>query len=341
MKAIKQFYEEKYKILLIIPFILLFAAFVQIGLQTAATGDFVNKGVSLSGGSTITITDTTTSLETIESTLQQEFPNAELSARTLGKTGIIIESTIQDETNLQLLTDSITELAGVTEDQLTTEVMGSSLGESFFKQTMIALLVAFLLMGVVVFLYFRTLAPSLAVILAAGSDIIITVAIFNLTGQKLQTAGIAALLMLIGYSVDTDILVTTHLLKRRGQKQLMKRVYEAMKTGLTMVATTIIVLIITLILVKSEIVKQIALILVIGLLVDLIMTWIQNVGILRLYLESVGEKHERQKEQVQAKEHSKQHKHHSKQKESKAPKTTAELHQEIMKDADKKELHTQ
>jgi len=31
-------------------------------------------------------------------------------------------------------------------------------------------------------------------------------------------------------------------------------------------------------------VKQIMIILLIGLLVDLLMTWIQNVGILRLYL---------------------------------------------------------
>ena len=57
---------------------------------------------------------------------------------------------------------------------------------SFFIQTMMALLVAFLLMGIVVFIYFRSPIPSLAVILAAGSDIICTVAIFNLTGEKLS-----------------------------------------------------------------------------------------------------------------------------------------------------------
>jgi preprotein translocase subunit SecF len=66
---------------------------------------------------------------------------------------------------------------------------------------------------------------------------------------------------------------------------IMERVYSAMNTGLTMSATTLSVVLVTLIFVKSEIVKQIMIILFIGLIVDLIMTWIQNVGILRLHLE--------------------------------------------------------
>ena len=38
-----------------------------------------------------------------------------------------------------------------------TEIMGSSLGASFFKETIIALILAFILMGFVVFLYFKTI----------------------------------------------------------------------------------------------------------------------------------------------------------------------------------------
>ena len=139
-------------------------------------------------------------------------------------------------------------------------------------------------MGIVVFIYFKTFAPSMAVILAALSDIVVTLGVFNLTGIKLSTAGIAAFLMLIGYSVDTDILLSTRVLKRK-EGSVMDRVYSAMKTGLTMSATTLSAVLIALIFVQSEIVKQIMIILFIGLLVDLIMTWIQNVGILRLYLE--------------------------------------------------------
>ena len=172
-----------------------------------------------------------------------------------------------------------------------TEVMGSSLGASFFKETMIALLLAFLFMGFVVFLYFRTIIPSLAVILAAFSDIIVTLAIVNLLGIKLSTAGIAAFLMLIGYSVDTDILLTTRMLKRK-EGSLNERIMEAMKTGLTMTITTLAVVTLALIFSQSNTIQQIMLILFIGLFVDIINTWIQNVGILRWYLEKYGKNKE-------------------------------------------------
>jgi len=95
--------------------------------------------------------------------------------------------------------------------------------------------------------------------------------------------------MLIGYSVDTDILLSTRVLKRK-EGSIMDRVYNAMRTGLTMSATTLSAVLVALIFVQSEIVKQIMIILFIGLLVDLIMTWIQNVGILRIYLEKKRKK---------------------------------------------------
>jgi len=287
--SFKTIYEKKYKFLLIIPFILIVLAIIQIGVQTAVTGDFVNKGISLKGGSTITVEyDSSISVQTIESMLNEKFPLAEVSIRVLSSAGkttaIAIDSDAQDNDEIDVLVKVVKSELNIKDDQYSVEVMGSSLGTSFFKQTVFALLIAFVLMGIVVFIYFRTLAPSLAVILAAFSDIVVTLAIFNLTGMKLSTAGIAAFLMLIGYSVDTDILLSTRVLKRK-DGTVMERIYGAMKTGLTMSSTTISAVLVALLFVQSEVVKQIMLILFIGLLVDLIMTWIQNVGVLRIYLE--------------------------------------------------------
>ena len=285
---IKSIYEHKYKKLLLIPFIILILALVQIGAQYAITGDFVNKGISLKGGSTVTIDyDDSINLDQLESFLSSEFPLADLSIRTISSAGkttsIAVDSDAQEKAEIDNLLKSIKGYTNLGEDAYTVETMGSSLGNSFFKQTALALLIAFILMGIVVLIYFRTIVPSMAVILAALSDIIVTLAIFNLTGIKLSTAGIAAFLMLIGYSVDTDILLSTRLLKRKGE--IMSKVYGAMKTGLTMSATTLTAVLVALIFVQSDIIKQIMMILFIGLLVDLVMTWIQNVGILRLYLD--------------------------------------------------------
>ena len=53
--SVKNIYENQYKKLLIIPFLILLLAFVQIGYQLAATGDFINRDVSLKGGGTVTV----------------------------------------------------------------------------------------------------------------------------------------------------------------------------------------------------------------------------------------------------------------------------------------------
>ncbi len=286
---LRHIYEQKYKYLLIIPMALLFLAILQISLQYAITGDFVNRGITLKGGSTISIDyDAVISPEELELFFQEKFPQGDITVRTIssaGKiTGLAIDSDAQQDSEISVLLAALGEKVSLVEGEYSVEIIGSSLGNNFFTQTMISLLVAFLLMGIVVMLYFRIMIPSLAVILAGFSDIVVTLAIFNLTGIKLSTAGVAAFLMLIGYSVDTDILLTSRVLKQH-QGTEMERIYGAIKTGLTMTTTTLVALIIGLIFVQSEVVKQIMIIVFIGILVDMVMTWIQNVAILRMYLE--------------------------------------------------------
>ena len=62
---------------------------------------------------------------------------------------------------------------------------------------------------------FRTFIPSIAVIFAAFADIVMSLALVDYLGIKISAAGIAAFLMLVGYSVDTDILLTSRALKRK------------------------------------------------------------------------------------------------------------------------------
>ncbi len=291
MNIIKKIYERHYKKLLVIPIALLVLALVQITAQGISTGDFINKGVSLKGGLSITI-EKSADISALQGNLDSRFPGADIHVRALSEAGMQV-GTIVEATGVEsdkLIRDLESEM-GLEKEEYNIEIMGSSLGESFFQETVKAMIIAFIFMGIVVFFYFRSFVPSLAVILAAFSDIVVTMSIVNLTGMRLSTAGIAAFLMLIGYSVDTDILLTTRMLKRR-QGTVMERVYGAMKTGLTMNITTMTAIVVALILAQSDVIKQIMIILLIGLVVDMINTWIQNVGILRMYLKK-GIKDER------------------------------------------------
>jgi len=288
------FYDKNYKQLLIIPFLLLLLAFGQIGYQLATTGEFITKGVSLKGGTTVTI-PTEESIDTVnfKEVLEENQPGNDFDVRILKtagmQTAIIVESDITEKEDSDSMLMEIEDYTDIEKKNYNVDIIGSSLGESFFKEIMLALLIAFVFMGIVVFLYFRTIVPSLAVILAAFSDMVITVAIINIAGIRVSTAGIAAFLMLIGYSIDTDILLSTRLIKRK-QGTIFDRIIQSAKTGLTMNFTTLAAVTIVLLLSKSEVLTQIMTILLIGLLVDLVNTWIQNAGILRWYLE--GKKNE-------------------------------------------------
>ena len=110
--SLKNFYEQRYKTLLIIPFLLLLGAFLQIGLQYSATGDFVNRGITLKGGSTITIDyNEAMDLDLLQSFLNEQLPLAEVSVRTISSAGSIVSVAIdadaQESAEINVLLDVV------------------------------------------------------------------------------------------------------------------------------------------------------------------------------------------------------------------------------------------
>ena len=279
-------YDKQYKKLLILSFLILFACIGVLVHHKITTGEFVEKGVSLKGGITMTIPVTQADIPELQHALDTRFPHADISVRSVTEAGelkaLIVEaSDVTEEQLIAALRDNGLPMQSGT---FSSEVMGSSLGESFYRQTLIAIAVAFLFMSIVVFITFRVPMPSLYVILCAISDIISVLAVIDLLGIKLSTAGVAALLMLIGYSVDTDILLTTKVLRGK-QGTVFERMTGTMKTGLLMSITAFAATTVGHIVIQSDVVKQIMLIISIGMVFDIIYTWLQNAGILRWYLE--------------------------------------------------------
>ncbi|MFH1642914.1 MAG: hypothetical protein ABIC04_08530 [Nanoarchaeota archaeon] len=294
LEKVTKFFDINYKKMLIIPIALLILSIILISYKGITTGEIIDKDVSLKGGITVTIMgDQNIDIIKLQESLAAEFLGNEIGVRSLQKgatiSGIIITSDIDGtkKGELELFMASIENNLGrkLLEKDYSIEVIGSALGASFFKEIVRALIIAFIFMGIVVLIYFRVLVPSLIVILAAFSDIIVTLAIINLMGLKINTAGIAAFLMLIGYSVDTDILLSTKVLKKSEGRTVFESIINAMKTGLMMTFTTICAIVVALIFTQSEIIRQIMIILLVGLIVDLINTWLGNGALLRLYVE--------------------------------------------------------
>jgi preprotein translocase subunit SecF len=294
-KEKKSFYNKYYKQLLIIPAIVLLIALISIGVQIAESGSFINKGISLSSGTSVTLTKADVDRTTIEEGLISEFPEVTINIRTIEEggvqSGLIIDSDISSEQDdvTTAFVSKVKELSGAVDDEMSVDSVGESLGSSFFRQTMIALAIGFILMAIVVFIYFKSFVPGSLVVLAALTDIIITIGVLNLFDIKVGTSGIAALLMLIGYSVETDILLTMRVLKRKENQTVYGQIISSFKTGFTMNIATLVAVLAGLLVAQSPVLREIMIIVAIGVLADMLNTWIQNAGLLRWYLERKGE----------------------------------------------------
>jgi len=285
LEKIADFYDKQYKRLLIIPILLFVFSIVVLGGHYIQTGEFVSKGVSLKGGTTISI-DQASDVNEMKEFLSNLFPQADVSVRSLSRAGVQVGTIIEasDITSDELLSGVEQKLGALDKDQYTINSTGPSLGKSFFKQAVISVIVAFILMALVVYIYFRAVLPSFYAVFSAFADMLFALAMVNVFGIKLTTAGIAAVLMLIGYSIDTDILLTTRVLKRKGS-DLKERLNSAIPTGLTMTITSLVAVLVAFYATDSELLKQIMFILAWGLVADIITTWLLNATLLRMYVE--------------------------------------------------------
>jgi preprotein translocase subunit SecF len=161
-------------------------------------------------------------------------------------------------------------------------LLGKSIAGRYSKISMIFVVI----IGVFLFYtYIKNSIPAFAVILSAFSDLVMMLAVVNLLGIRLSTAGIVAFLMMIGYSVDTDILLTTRVLKKK--HSINQEMYDAFKTGITMTLTSLVAVATALIVVYNfqSVLNQIFTILLIGLSFDIINTWTANASIIKWYAE--------------------------------------------------------
>ncbi|MDV0447881.1 Protein-export membrane protein SecF [Methanosarcinaceae archaeon Ag5] len=274
------------KKLIAIPLAVLALAIIIILFTTVKTGYPVALGMDFVGGTQFSFT---TSLS--ESQIEEMFSDYPLDeVRTSGNRMIVQFGQMADEDleNIEKLIYGNSAFSNVEEKQV-----APVYSEQLQKTAFLAIILSFIGMAVVVTILFRKVVPAGAVIISAVSDILVPVAFMDLFGIELTLGTVAALLMLIGYSVDSDILLTNKVLKRSGN--LNDKISSAMRTGLLMTSTTaaaflVMYLVSTYLhyIVPSvppiPLLSQISLIVLVGLVIDIFNTWFLNVGILRAYL---------------------------------------------------------
>jgi len=163
-----------------------------------------------------------------------------------------------------------------------------TLSATFYSKIILVSIIAIILIVLTIFLAYREFVPSIAIIACGLLDVLGGLAGMAIMGVPLSLVSIPALLMLLGYSIDTDVMLTTKLLKR-SEGSSVERAGDSMRTGVYMTTTAIGAVLIMLIfasLYNIVVFFDIAIILLFGLVVDLVATWMMNGPILLWYVES-------------------------------------------------------
>ncbi len=285
--TIRDVYDRVYEYdtaVLAVPLAMLFIALLILGQGIVTEGPALQRGIDFTGGTSVQVqVPDGVAVADVEAA----FPEA--TVRTLtgdGNRWIIAETKRSyDDAEVQdiIETNGIA-YEGEYTDAVSIQSLGSAVGAAFFQEAQMWSGVALLIMSAVIFVAFRTVVPSLAVIFAAVTDILVAMAGMSILGIELTLGSLAALLMLLGYSVDTDILLSTRVLKQ-SDEPLRERIWASIWTGSTMTLAAIAAFGMLWLFGTAGTLDQIAMVIIIGLAADLPITWLGNAFILKWYVE--------------------------------------------------------
>ena len=266
-----------------VPLAVLAVSLVVIAGTFALTGTPVDPGVEFTGGTELRVAVDAPNDGAAREQIQSAFSTTPESIRSVAaadNTYIVTFQANQGDAPSTTQLENQARQAGF--EIRSIDAVGPSFGADTQLLALGGVAIAFLGMSLLVFAMFRTFVPSIAVVISAFSDIVIPVALMNLLGIELSLGTVAALLMIIGYSVDSDILLNNHVLRRSGD--FYTSVGSAMRTGVTMTLTSLaamVVMTITATLFGIQLLSSIGVILVFGLTADLMNTYLLNLSLLR------------------------------------------------------------
>lgn len=169
----------------------------------------LNFGIDFDGGTLIefifednvTVEDIRVLLDEIDIAEESTIQHSESA----GTNGIIIRARSLESEDITAINNVIKENHQSAE-MLRTEMVGPTIGQELRINALLAMLVASI--AIIIYISFRfELSFAVVSIIALLHDIIITVGIFAILGKEINTPFVAALLTIVGYSINDTIVI--------------------------------------------------------------------------------------------------------------------------------------
>ncbi|MCD6279558.1 hypothetical protein J7J26_02190 [Candidatus Micrarchaeota archaeon] len=172
-------------------------------------------------------------------------------------------------------------------DSISVDIVSPTLASHFIDKALFAVGLSLLFSITLAFVVFRNVASSMIVLSGAFADIVVSMGAMGLFGIPLTVASFAALLMLVGLSLDTDMLLSMRVVKIQ-EDTPRNRAYSALKTGASMSVTDFIAFLVLFLLglfAGISTYYEIGAVACIGLINDVIATWGFNAVLVLWYVE--------------------------------------------------------
>ncbi len=285
---IAEFYDKNYKKLMIIPFVIILFSTSFLIFHKISSGDFFYKDISLRGGISVTFSVNQENKQ-LEENLVKILGTEDVNVREL-RDAISqkikgYEVQIGGDIDKETIFSALSEIMGfeINETNSSFGKQTALINSSFIWDNLVLLFIAFLFVTLVAFYYFKSVTPALTIIISTFMDIINILAVLTLFKIKIGIGSIGGLLMIIGFSSDSDILISTYILKRKGK--MLDKIKKAFFTEFTMELAAYVTFTIMYLFSSIGIIKHIALILLIGTFSDAINSWLFSAAVQRLYVE--------------------------------------------------------
>lgn len=189
----------------------------------------LNSGIDFKGGTLITINMNGDFKKDDVDAIIDEYAANKYSSKVVND-GEQIEIRIQDgvlgEAEVNKLIGSISEKYDLKDDEHTSETIGATVGKELKRNAVIAIIISTIAMLVYITVRFE-FAFALAAIIALLHDVLITISVYAIFGIQVNTPFIAAILTIVGYSINDTIVVFDRI------RETMKRSRRLSNTEIT------------------------------------------------------------------------------------------------------------
>lgn len=211
------------------------AGFVGMGVYKAKTGKALNYSLEFSGGTSTTIaTKKQYTLSKAEKEIVPLFEkvtgDSDVQATVVNSDkAVIIKTRTLTLKEREAVNASLKKNLGIKESAIQNENISSTISGEMRRTSLIAVIVAVLLMLVYIWFRFRDIRFGSSAVIALAHDVLVTLAVYALARLSVGSTFIACILTIIGYSINDTIVVFDRIRENLTNLQKEKRNRETLK----------------------------------------------------------------------------------------------------------------